>query len=107
MQCVLSERDPKAGQKHCMLENAAIAGDCERNGLLLLSLLLTLNQAPFPSGTLIASPGKVSYCWLFLPGILMIPGVRVCALGLHRGSQHHAVHGHIHLPQGLFHHGCH
>lgn len=36
----------------------------------------------------------------------MIPGVRVCALGLHRGSQHHAVHGHIHLPQGLFHLGC-
>lgn len=31
----------------------------------------------------------------------VIPGVRVCALGLHRGSQHHAVHGHIHLPQGL------
>ena len=30
-----------------------------------------------------------------------IPGVRVCALGLHRGSQHHAVHGHIHLLQGL------
>lgn len=29
------------------------------------------------------------------------PGVRVCAFGLHRGSQHHAVHGHIHLPQGL------
>ena len=25
----------------------------------------------------------------------------VCALGLHRGSQHHAVHGHIHLLQGL------
>lgn len=63
MQRVLSEQPPKAGQKHCMLENAATAGDCERNGLLLLSLSLTLNQAPFPSGTLIASPGKVSYCW--------------------------------------------
>ena len=36
-----------------------------------------------------------------LPLSSEIPGVRVCALGLHRGSQHHAVHGHIHLPQGL------
>ncbi len=36
-----------------------------------------------------------------LPNVSVIPGVRVCALGLHRGSQHHAVHGHIHLPQGL------
>ncbi|CAG14047.1 unnamed protein product, partial [Tetraodon nigroviridis] len=34
-----------------------------------------------------------------------IPGVRVCALGLHRGSQHHAVHGHIHLPHGFVLHG--
>lgn len=34
------------------------------------------------------------------------PGVRVCAFGLHRGSQHHAVHGHIHLPQGLCHRGA-
>ena len=31
--------------------------------------------------------------------------MRVCAFGLHRGSQHHAVHGHIHLPQGLCHRG--
>lgn len=77
---------------------------------MTFAIALTLNEAPFPSGTLRASPGKVSRFLLagfFLPGVLMIPGVRVCALGLHRGSQHHAVHGHIHLPQGLFHHGCH
>jgi len=38
----------------------------------------------------------------FGPGVSSeIPDVRVCALGLHRGSRHHAVHGHIHLPQGL------
>lgn len=42
------------------------------------------------------------FCWLgFTQRSSEIPDARVCALGLHRGSQHHAVHGHIHLPQGL------
>lgn len=43
--------------------NATAAAERGRNGLLLPSLLLTLNQAPFPSGMLRASPGKVFCCW--------------------------------------------
>lgn len=38
--------------------------EVQARGFLLPSLLLTLNQAPFPPGTLRASPGKVSSCWL-------------------------------------------
>ena len=46
-----------------------------------------------------------SVSWLQSQKSAEIPEVGVCALGLHRGSQHHAVHGHIHLPHGLVLHG--
>ncbi len=37
----------------------------------------------------------------------LFPEVSVCALGLHCGGQHHAVHGHIHLLHGLHQHEDH
>lgn len=53
-----------------------------------------------PAGSGALGMGRAFPC-----GARALPSVRVCAFGLHRGSQHHAVHGHIHLPQGLCHRG--
>lgn len=79
-------------------------------GMWIISAFTLANLEPSsvpPQVHLVPAQVRFLLAGLSLPGVLMIPGVRVCALGLHRGSQHHAVHGHIHLPQGLFHHGCH